>query len=77
LPPFHLNLGLGWNKISNVLDEIRNVFVVIIPDFSVIQSACKIAERYRYSYFDSLIISSAMAAGVETLYTEDMKNAKV
>ena len=38
--------------------------------------ACSIAEQYRYSFYDSLIISAALECGYDTLYSEDMHHAQ-
>jgi len=39
--------------------------------------ACDIAKRYSYSYYDSLIISAALEANCDTLYSEDMQNGQI
>src|SRR3990172_10883704 len=49
--------GLEWDEITNVLEEIRESFTIHIVNLTAIQSACKLAKRYQYSYFDSLILS--------------------
>jgi predicted nucleic acid-binding protein len=36
----------------------------------------EIAERYRYSIYDSLIIVAALHAGASVLYSEDMRDAQ-
>lgn len=70
-------MGLGWNEIKNVLVEIEEAFTIIVVDFSIIQSACKIAERYLYSYFDSLILASALSCDTDALFSEDMQNGQL
>ena len=34
-------------------------------------------ERYRFSWFDSLIVATALEAGCETLFTEDLQHGQV
>jgi predicted nucleic acid-binding protein len=51
-------------------------------DFAVIRkqdikTAITIKQRYRYSYWDSLIIASALEANCSILYTEDMHNGQI
>ncbi len=70
-------MGLGWNEITDVLAEIKEAFVIKVVDFSIIQSACKISERYLYSYFDSLILASALSCDMAVLFSEDMQNEQV
>ena len=36
--------------------------------------ACDIRERYRISYYDSIVISSALVANCDYLYSEDMQH---
>jgi predicted nucleic acid-binding protein len=35
-----------------------------------------LAERYQYSYFDSLILASALEAGCQILYSEDLQDGQ-
>ncbi len=41
-----------------------------------IREALKIGARYHYSFYDSLIIASALEAKAEILYTEDMHHGQ-
>jgi predicted nucleic acid-binding protein len=34
----------------------------------------RVAERYSYSMFDALIVASALEAGSDTLWSEDMQH---
>jgi predicted nucleic acid-binding protein len=70
-------IGLEWDEITNVLAEIRESFTIHIVNLTVIQSACKFAKRYQYSYFDSLIIASALASNATVLFSEDMQNGQI
>jgi predicted nucleic acid-binding protein len=70
-------VGLEWDEITNVLEEIRESFSIHIVNLAVIQSACKLAKRYQYSYFDSLILASALDSSVTVLFTEDMQNGQI
>jgi len=40
-------------------------------------SALAVAERYGFSHYDSLIIATAMDAGCDTLYSEDMQHGQL
>jgi predicted nucleic acid-binding protein len=80
------------NECSNVLNRKRQwsaeevaktlghllAFVRVEPtDVATVRSAWKLQARYRFSYYDSLIISAALAAGCSTLYSEDMQHGQV
>ena len=42
----------------------------------LIRDAWRIAERYGYGHYDSLIISSALAADCDLLYSEDLQHGQ-
>ncbi|MDD5461522.1 MAG: PIN domain-containing protein [Methylococcales bacterium] len=80
------------NECSNVLNRKRQwptedvaqtmervfQFVTVEPtDIATVRSAWKFQARYRFSYFDSLIIAAALAADCSTLYSEDMQHGQV
>jgi predicted nucleic acid-binding protein len=44
-------------------NEVQTVFM-----------ACDIAARYQFSFYDSLIIASALESGCEILYSEDLQH---
>ncbi len=49
----------------------------ILPISSeMIQEAIKISQKYQYSFYDSLIISAAVHAEVDILYSEDMQDGQ-
>lgn len=56
--------------------EIRDLLAwqPVKIDGSVIEQAWKIQDRYRFSFWDSLIVASAKAASCRYLLTEDMQN---
>jgi predicted nucleic acid-binding protein len=39
--------------------------------------ALAVAERYGFSHYDSLIVATAMDAGCDTLYSEDMQHGQL
>lgn len=44
---------------------------------NLICSAISVSERYGYSFFDSLVISTALSEGASILYSEDMQHQQV
>ena len=80
------------NECSNVLNRKQQwpaeevaktlgyllAFVRVEPtDVATVRSAWKLQARYRFSYYDSLIISVDLAAGCSALYSEDMQHGQV
>lgn len=38
------------------------------------QRGLEIAERWRFSFYDALIVAAALSAGCKTLYSEDLQH---
>ncbi|MCW5909538.1 MAG: PIN domain-containing protein [Cyclobacteriaceae bacterium] len=59
------------------INESRDNSILHINTESTIVQACKVAERYGFSFYDSLIISAALECECVILYSEDMNNSQV
>lgn len=55
--------SLDYRQIGAVVDELSRQSLLAIVSLDTIQKALDIAQRYQYSYFDSLIIASALETG--------------
>lgn len=70
------------NKISDaeiqerIYELIENAVLVNVI-FRTMQSAWKIRERYGFSYWDSLIVASALECNCSILYTEDLQDGQL
>lgn len=64
-----------------VAEEILNQFLLplwrVMPSAELYQRALGVQSRYGYSFYDSLIVASALAAGCSILYSEDMQDGHV
>lgn len=49
---------------------------VLLIDMDTIIRATELQERYRYSFWDSLIIASAIASGARTILSEDLADGQ-
>jgi hypothetical protein len=65
---------LTWDEIENALEEVSGNYKISINHPESIKSARSIASKYRFSFYDSLIIVSAIEAGCTILYSEDMQH---
>ena len=65
---------IAFNDIQNILAEIFFYLPVRIIDLKTIQSGLNIHFKYQYSYYDSLIISSALENRCSILYSEDLQH---
>jgi len=68
---------LDSDTVSAVVDELFSTLSVTAIDQRVIQNAITLAKNYRYSYFDSLMLASALKSGCSILYSEDMHHKHV
>jgi len=46
-------------------------------DASTVEQAATLAKRYQLSHWDALIVASALLAGCDTLYSEDLQHRQV
>lgn len=69
--------GLSYDVVAQAVAEVRDACTVVpvMPD--TIAQALDLAQKHRYSYYDSLILAAALSAGCETLATEDMQHGQV
>lgn len=62
--------------IRQAIEQIVTVVEVHAVGIDDVRRALSLAERYRYSYYDSLILATAISLGCTTLYTEDMQHGQ-
>jgi predicted nucleic acid-binding protein len=70
-------LTLPYQDIHKIIDSIIQKCEIKTIDIFTIKMALDISEKYKYSYYDSLIISSALESNCNTLYTEDMRSGQI
>lgn len=68
---------LSWPDIREVLGIVRKLCRVVAVDVDTHDDAIRIAERYRVSFYDALILAAAISARCPTIYTEDLHNGLV
>ncbi len=62
----------SYEDALNAINECCQNNNLYTNQFSTILEACKIAERYNYTFYDGLIVAAAIEAGCTILYSEDM-----
>ena len=70
-------LALPLSETSNLLEMLEATCRIEIVTPATMQHALDIVGRYRFSWFDSLIIATALDAGCDILYTEDLQHGQV
>lgn len=68
---------LAYSDILNVVTELQANFQVSTVTPRTIEQALLLGERYGYSYFDCLMLASALEQGCTVLYSEDMQHGQV
>jgi len=68
---------LSLDEVAEVTTGFMRALQFAPVDATTINSALKLVKKYKYSYWDSLIIASALENGCTTLYTEDMQHGQV
>jgi predicted nucleic acid-binding protein len=70
-------LKKSWAEISGALEDIRSLCEPAAPlTVSIHEAAVKIAEEHGYHIYDALILAAALAAGCDTVYSEDMQDGQ-
>jgi len=68
--------NFSYTDAQKVIEECCQNNSLHVNTENTIMHACDIAQQYGFSFYDSLIISSAMESGCTILYTEDMHHAQ-
>jgi len=69
--------SLPYDAVAQVLEEVRDAFPVIPVMADTILQALALAQKYQYSYYDSLILAAALSSGCDTVATEDMQHGQI
>ena len=67
---------LTEEQASRYLDASLSPLLRIYPGISFYKRGLEIQSRYRFSFYDSLIVSAALEAGCKTLYSEDLQHGQ-
>lgn len=70
-------MKLDWNDIEKVVSELIRNNPVYLNNERTLLKAAKIAAYYKFSFYDSLIVSSALESGCVILYSEDLNAGQV
>lgn len=66
--------GVSWTETRAFLDTVRSLAQVEPLTIETHEEGLRIAERYRLSLYDSMIVAAARLAGCDLLWTEDMQD---
>jgi predicted nucleic acid-binding protein len=61
---------------EEIINDLNASFQVAVIDTSIISQAISLNIRHNYSFWDSLIVASAIQSGCSILYSEDMAHGQ-
>jgi predicted nucleic acid-binding protein len=73
----HKKKGVSFKHLMSSVKELEEFFLIVYLDTLVINKALSIAQRYGFSYYDCLILASALNHECAKVYTEDMKDGQI
>ena len=65
---------MSWDERHTFLDMLRGLLTVQPLTVEIPETGLRLAERYGLSIYDSMIAASALDAGCDTLWSEDMQH---
>jgi predicted nucleic acid-binding protein len=70
--------GRSWPEIASKVADIRATVGRVLPiEESDNDDAIRIADRYRLSFYDALMLAVALKGGARTIYSEDLHHGLV
>ena len=69
--------GLPLLDIKEILDTVRAVCTVEPLTATTHDRGVEICERYKFSFYDSVIVAAALIVGAKVLYSEDFQHGQV
>lgn len=67
---------LEWQEIADLSSAIQTLTEIITLDENIHNLGLTIANKYGYSFYDSLIIAAALEAECNLLFSEDMQHGQ-
>ena len=69
--------GIDDALIRSTIDSLITKMNVLPVDVDTIRQCLSIKDRYNFSYWDSLILSAALAGNCSIIYSEDMQHGQI
>ena len=67
-------MQMSWDETHAFLDMLRGLLTVHPLTVEIHETGLRLAERYGFSIYDAMIAASALDAGCDTLWSEDMQH---
>ena len=66
-----------WNDVRESLTLTRSLLEVVPLTEIIHETGLRLAERYRLSIYDAMIVAAALESGCDVLWSEDMQSGMV
>jgi predicted nucleic acid-binding protein len=66
--------GISEQNILELVEEFEEQCEIVNLTTIEIKEACQLRDKYSFSYWDSLVIATALKSQAKVLYSEDMQN---
>ena len=70
-------MKMSWPDTHTFLNTLRSLLTVHPLTVEIHETGLRLAERYGFSIYDAMIAASALHAGCDTLWSEDMRHGAV
>jgi len=70
-------LKMPLNEVREILDTIRAVCAVEPITVETHDRGLAVLERYKFSFYDSILVATALISGAKILYSEDLQHGQV
>lgn len=70
-------LGMPMAEVREILATVRTVCTIVPISEETHDVGLQIAEKYRLSVYDAMIVAAALLAGCKTLLSEDMRHGQI
>ncbi len=70
------NPPLGKAEAQLYLREVLTPLCRVFPSMALLDNALEIKDRYKFHFYDALIVAAALEAGCERLYSEDLQHGQ-
>jgi predicted nucleic acid-binding protein len=69
--------GKKLSEVKDIVSQLLGSFTVFPLTVELTMDAFRISNRYQFSFWDSLIVASALEAQCTVLYTEDLQDGQI
>lgn len=66
--------NINESVLSDIIKSLFEDFEVVVIDKQIVLHASELRQKFSFSFWDSLIVSSAIKSGCDILFSEDMQH---